>query len=74
MDYKKLAIKYQIRQYTDNGKKITFNKLRHRVIDYENKKHKKNEEQKLYNNIVKYLQDKINEKKLNNCMYHYIGV
>ena len=73
MDYKRLAKKYQIRQYTDNGKKITYNKLKHKVIDYENKKHKLSETQKLHNCIVQYLSDNINENELNNAMYNYMG-
>ena len=73
MDYKRLAYKYQIRQYTKNGKHISYNRLKHRVIDYENKKHKLSEKQKLHNCIVKYLSDNIDDNELNNAMYHYIN-
>ena len=72
MDYKRLAKKYNINIYK-NGKPITKNKLYNKIKDYENKKHKLTEEQTLYNNIMDYLEDEIDDEELNNALYFYIG-
>jgi len=72
MYYKRLAKTYNINIYK-NGKAITYNKLKNKIIDYENKKYKLTEEEKLYNNIMDYLEDKIKDEELNNALYYYIG-
>ena len=37
------------------------------------KKHKLSEKQKIYNSILNYLEDAIDENELNNAMHHYVG-
>ena len=44
--YKKKANKYLIDYCTNGGKKITYNKLRHKIKDFENKKHNVSQKQK----------------------------
>ena len=41
--YRKHAKKYNIKDKTNNGKPITYNKLKHRIVQFESKKHKKPE-------------------------------
>ena len=69
----KYCKKYNINVYCENGKKLTYNKLRHIVNNHTNKKHKLSQKQKIYNNILKYLEDDIDENELSNAMHHYIG-
>ena len=61
----KYCNKYNINVYCENGKKLTYNKLRHIVNNHTNKKPKKI----IYNNILKYLE----HDELSKAMYHYIG-
>ena len=75
MNYNKIMIycdKYNIKRYTDFGKPLTYNKLRHIVNDHTNKKHKLSQKQKLYNSIDKYLSGGISDIDLNTAMHHYI--
>lgn len=71
--YKKKANKYLIDYCTNGGKKITYNKLRHKINDFENKKHNVSQKQKMYNNIKLYLEGDIDDDKLNKAIYYYIG-
>ena len=76
MNYNKIiryCDKYDIKRYTDFGVPLTYNKLRHIVNDHTNKKHKLSQKQKIYNNILKYFEDDIDENELSNAMHHYIG-
>ena len=76
MNYNKIinyCNKYNIKRYTDVGKPLTYNKLRHIINDHTKKKHKLSQKQKIYNNILKYLEDDIDENELSNAMHHYIG-
>ena len=76
MNYNKIIIycdKYNINRYTPNGKPLTYNKLIHRVEQFESKKHKLSQTQKTYNSIFKYLKDEIDEHDLSKAMHHYIG-
>jgi hypothetical protein len=76
MNYNKIVRycdKYNIKRYTDFGKPLTYNKLRHIVNDHTNKKHKLSQKQKIYNSIDKYLSGGISDMDLNNAMHHYIG-
>ena len=68
MNYNKIIIyckKYNINIYCDNGKTLTYNKLRHIYNNHKNKKHKT----RIYNNILTYLE----HDELSKAMYHYIG-
>ena len=49
--------KYNIKRYTDNDKPLTYNKLKHVVEQFESKKHKLLQTQRIYNSILKYLED-----------------
>ena len=71
--YTKKANKYLIKCYTKGGKRITYNKLRHKIIDYDNKKHKLSKQQKMYNDIQKYLNDEIDDTNLDKAMHYFIG-
>ena len=76
MNYNKIikyCDKYNIDRYTYNGKPFTYNKLTHLINDHTNKKNKLSKKQKIYNSILKYLEDDIGENELNNAIYHYIG-
>jgi response regulator of citrate/malate metabolism len=77
MNYNKITRycdKYNIKRYTDLGVPLTYNKLKHRVDQFENKKHKLSRKQQIHNNILKYLEGEIGENELNNAIYHYIGI
>jgi hypothetical protein len=81
--YRRIANKHDIKVETITGKPVTYNKLKHRVDDFERKKlgNMNNNnvlteaitEQQLHNNIVKYINCEIDENEMNNIMYHYIG-
>ena len=76
MNYNKIikyCDKYNINRYTYNGKPFTYNKLKHLINDHTNKKNKLSKKQKIYNSILKYLEDDIGENELNNAIHHYIG-
>ena len=76
MNYNKIlkyCDKYNINRYTYNGKPFTYNKLKHIVEQFESKKHKLSKKQKIYNSILKYLEDDIDFYTLKHAMYHYIG-
>ena len=76
MNYNKIikyCDKYNINRYTYNGKQFTYNKLKHLINDHTNKKIKLSKKQKIYNSILKYLEDDIGENELNDAIYHYIG-
>jgi hypothetical protein len=59
MNYNKIMIycdKYNIKRYTDFGKPLTYNKLRHIINDHTNKKHKLSQNKRytiLLNSILK---------------------
>ena len=76
MNYNRI-IKYcdksNIKRSTDNDKPLTYNKLHRIVNDHINKKHKLSYKQKIYNRILKYIEDEINEIVLSKAMHHYIG-
>ena len=82
--YRRFANKHGVKNKTITGKPVTYNKLKHRVDQFDNKKRSdminKNTlteavtEQHLYTNIVKYINSEIDDNELNNIMYHYIGV
>ena len=61
----KYCNKYNINVYCENGKKLTYNKLRNIVNNHTNKKHKNI----IYNNILKYLE----HDELSKAMLYYIG-
>ena len=71
--YRKHAKKYNIKDKTNNGKPITYNKLKRRVDQFESKKHQPSKKQLLHNTIRQYLGDEIDYNVLNEAMYHYIG-
>ena len=77
--YLRIANKHDIKDKTITGKQITYNKLKHRVDQFENKKrsnmntNKTITEQQLHTNMVKYINCEIDENEMNNIMYHYIG-
>ena len=76
MNYNKIikyCDKYFINRYSYNGKPFTYNKLKHLINDHTNKKNKLSKKQKIYNSILKYLEDDIDFSILNNAIYHYIG-
>ena len=76
MNYNKIikyCDKYNINRYTYNGKPFTYNKLKHLINDHTNKKNKLSKKQKIYNSILKYLEDDIDFSTLNNAIHHYIG-
>ena len=62
-----------IKRYTDNDKPLTYNKLKHVVEQFESKKHKLSRKQKVYNRILKYLEDELTEIVLSKAMHHFIG-
>ena len=75
MNYNKIITycnKYNINRYTDFGKPLTYNKLKHVISDHTNKKHI-SEKHIIYNSILKYVEDEIDFSTLNNAMHHYIG-
>ena len=75
MNYNKIinyCNKYNIKRYTDVGKPLTYNKLRHVVNEHTNKKHKLTQNQKIYNSIKQYIEDNIDFSTLSNAMHHYI--
>ena len=82
--YQRIAIKHDVTYETITGKPVTYNKLKHRIDQFEHKKRSdmtnKNTlteavtEQQLYTNIVKYINSEIDDNELNNIMYHYIVV
>jgi len=82
--YQRIAIKHDIKYETVTGKPVTYNKLKHRIDQFEHKKrssmNKRNTlteaitEQQLHDNRVKYINSEIDEHELNNIMYHYIAV
>ena len=75
MNYNKIinyCNKYNIKRYTDVGKPLTYNKLRHVVNEHTNKKHKLTQNQKIYNSIKQYIEDDIDFSTLSNAMHHYI--
>ena len=76
MNYNKIMIycdKYNIKRYTDFGKPLTYNKLKHIVNDHTNKKHKLSQKQKIYNTIKQYIENDIDDHDLSKAMHHYIG-
>ena len=76
MNYNKIikyCDKYFINRYSYNGKPLTYNKLKNLINDHTNKKNKLSKKQKIYNSILKYLEDDIDFSTLNNAIYHYIG-
>ena len=76
MDYHKIIgyiNKYKIKRYNDNGKPLTYNKLKNKITDHANEKQNLSQKQRLYNSINKYLNDDIDDQDLDNAMYHYIG-
>ena len=82
--YRRIANKHNIKVETITGKTITYNRLKHRVDQFENKKHSNMNkigtltetltEQQLNNNMLKYINSEIDEDELNNIMYHYSGI
>ena len=82
--YRRIANKHDIKYETITGKPITYNRLEHRVDQFENKKrsdmtHENTlteaiTEQQLHHKMLKYINSEIDENELNNIMYHYIGV
>jgi hypothetical protein len=81
--YRKHAEKYNIKDKTKNGKPITYNKLKHRIDDYLNKKKNKtnnydkhipelSSKQQLHNYMIKYINGEINEQFLNKVMHRYV--
>ena len=76
MNYNKIinyCNKYNIKRYTDVGKPLTYNKLRHVVNEHTNKKHKLTQNQQIYNSIKQYLDGGLSDIELDTAMYHYIG-
>ena len=77
--YRQIANKHCIKYETITGKPVTYNKLKHRIDQFEHKKrssmNKRNTltEQDMRNHMVKYINSEIDENELNNIMYHYIG-
>jgi hypothetical protein len=77
--YRRIANKNNTKVETITGKPVTYNKLKHRVEQFENKKrsnmnnNKTITEQQLHTNMVKYINCEIDENEMNNIMYHYIG-
>ena len=76
MNYNKIITycnKYNINRYTDFGKPLTDNKLKHVINDHTSKKHI-SEKHIIYNSILKYFKDAICDNELDNAIYHYIGI
>ena len=48
-----LCKQYNINMFNDNGKLSKYNNLRHKINDYESKKHNLSQKQKLYKSIEK---------------------
>ena len=81
--YRRIANKHDIKVKAITGKPITYNRLKHRFDQFENKKHSNmnkintltetTTEQQLHNNMLKYINHQIDETELNDIMYHYIG-
>ena len=81
--YRRIPNKHDIKYETITGKPVTYNKLKHRIDQFEHKKrsnmHNNNAstetitEQQLHSNIVKYINSEIDETELNKIMYHYTG-
>jgi hypothetical protein len=81
--YRRFANKHGIKNKTITGKPVTYNKLKHRVDQFENKKRSDMDnnntltdtitEQQLHNNMVKYINCEIDENEMNNIIHHYIG-
>ena len=75
MNYNKIITycnKYNINRYTEFGKPLTYNKLKHIINDHTSKKHI-SEKHIIYNSILKYFKDEICDNELDNAMRHYIG-
>ena len=78
--YLRIANKHDIKDKTITGKPVTYNKLKHRVDQFENKNHcniNNNDtltEHNLHNHIIKYMNCEIDENELNNFIHQYIGV
>lgn len=69
--YRKYARKHDIKDETNNGKPITYNKLKHRIDDYMNKKKpKKPEPFKAL--LMSYMNDKIDHASLVGALHHSI--
>ena len=81
--YRRIANKHDIKDKTITGKPVTYNKLKHRVDQFETKQHIKMKtnstlaetttEQQLHKNVMKYINSEIDENELNNIMRHYVG-
>ena len=77
MNYNKIITycnKYNINRYTEFGKPLTYNKLKHVISDHTSKKHKPSQKHIIYNSILKYVEDEICDNELDNAMRHYIGI
>ncbi len=61
--YRKHAEKYNIKDKTKNGKPITYNKLKHRIDDYLNKR-KNKELTTIKNMLIAYMNDDIEHDEL----------
>ena len=78
--YRRIANKHDIKVETITGKPVTYHKLKHRVDQFEHKKrssmNRRNTltEQDMRNHMVRYMNCEIDDKELNNIMYHYIGI
>ena len=65
MNCNKLDDTYNINRYTFNGKLLPYNKLKHKINEYESKKDKLSEQHKLYAVILPFLDDDENENTEN---------
>ena len=77
MNYNKIikyCNKYNINRYTEFGKPLTYNKLKHIINDHTSKKHNPSQKHIIYNSILKYFKDEICDNELDNAIYHYIGI
>ena len=59
--YRKLANIYDIKYKTKSNKPVTYNKLKHRIVQFESKKHILTDKQQLHNNMIKYIDGLIDE-------------
>ena len=78
--YRRIANKHDIKVETITGKPITYNKLKHRVDQFENKKRNDLDnnntltEKHMINHMIRYMNCEIDDNELNNIMYHYVGI
>ena len=76
--YRRIANKHDLKVETITGKPITYNKLKHRVDQFDNKKrsimnNNALTEQDMRNHMVKCINCEIDENEMNNIIHHYIG-